>query len=148
MKNKLGWRKGFGFAQIMAMIIVVIPTTLFIITLLFDYWTAMQLDNRLKLMSNRGIMAINNASDLSSANVLKISMVASGDWAIIESLCPTSKPVLGLTYIGTMPITNETEVTTAVRYETFNHLAARTLSSKITSYSYNDQNGSFKLECN
>lgn len=148
MKNKLGWRKGFGFAQIMAMIIVVIPTTLFIITLLFDYWAAMQLDNRLKLMSNRGIMAVNNAVNLSSANVLKDSMIASGDWTIIQSLCPSSNPVLVLTYIGTMPIANETEVTTALRYDKFNHLAARTLSSKITSYSYNDQNGSFKLECN
>jgi hypothetical protein len=129
----------------MAMIIVVIPTTLFIITLLFDYWAAMQIDNRLKLMSHRAIVAINNAPDLSSPDTLKGSM-KTGEFDLQQGLCPSAKPVLSLTRLGD-GVAGQTQVETAVVYDGFNHLDPRILSSTIVSYSYNDQNGSFKLEC-
>lgn len=146
MNNKPGWRKGFGFAQIMAMIVVVIPMTLFIITLLFDYWTVMQLDNRLKLMSHRAITAMNNSSDLSSAATLKTSMQTSGDWDMIQSLCPSSMPALSLGNRSDMP-KGQTKIEVVVTNYPLNRLGNKTLHSAITSYSYNDQNGSFQLEC-
>jgi hypothetical protein len=147
MNNKPGWRKGFGFAQIMAMVIVVIPVTLFIITLLFDYWAAMQLDNRLKLMSHRAITAINSSGDLSTSEKVKTSLQASGEWARIQTLCPSSQPTLDIkTRVGDLN-QGQTQIETFVTYNKFNHLGSKRLSSTIISYSYNDQNGSFQLEC-
>jgi hypothetical protein len=145
MKNRPKWRRGFGFAQIMAMILVVIPTSLFIITLLFDYWAAMQIDNRLKLMSHRAIMAINNSEDLSSTNTLLASMT-SDEQTLISSMCPSSMPNVTFTREGNMP-SGQTKIQTLVKYDKFNRLGTKELSSIITSYSYRDQNGSFKLEC-
>lgn len=145
MNNKPGWRRGFGFAQIMAMIVVVIPTSIYMITILFDYWAAMQLDNRLKLMSHRTITAMNNATDLSTASALKISMTSTGDWDMIEGLCPKDM-TLSVISRTDMP-KGQTQVIMAVTYDKFNHLETKELTSNIVSYSYNDQNGSFKLEC-
>ncbi|MBN2869561.1 MAG: hypothetical protein JXK04_01235 [Campylobacterales bacterium] len=141
MSNKRHWRRGFGLAQIMALIIVVIPTAAFMITLLFDYWTAMQLDNRLKLMSHRAIMAINNAETLGAAYTLP-----EADREIVESLCPASMRALVFARMDDMP-SAQTRITAQVMYDRFNHLEAKVLSSTITSYSYNDQNGSYLLEC-
>ncbi len=143
MSNKRHWRRGFGLAQIMALIIVVIPTTAFMITLLFDYWTAMQLDNRLKLMSHRAIMAINNAETLGASFTLSES-----EEGVLSGLCPSSMPNLELTYLGEMEAPGQTRVAATVTYDRFNHLEAKELASTITSYSYNDQNGSYLLECN
>lgn len=145
MNSKRGWRKGFGFAQIMAMIVVVIPTSIYMITILFDYWTAMQLDNHLKLMSHRAISAMNNASDLSSMASLETSMKTTGNWDVINGLCPKDM-TLSLISRTDMP-KGQTQVVMAVTYDKFNHLDVQELSSKIISYSYNDQNGSFKMEC-
>ncbi len=145
MKNKPQWRRGFGFAQIMAMILVVIPTSLFIITLLFDYWAAMQIDNRLKLMSHRAITAINNSENLSSTTTLLASMTVD-EQTLIGSMCPSSMPNVTFTREGDMPF-GQTRIETLVKYDKFNHLGTKELSSIITSYSYRDQNGSFKLEC-
>lgn len=145
MNNKPGWRRGFGFAQIMAMIVVVIPTSIYMITILFDYWAAMQLDNRLKLMSHRAITAMNNAPDLSSMSALKTSMTSTGDWNMINDLCPKDM-TLSVISRTDMP-KGQTQVIMAVTYDKFNHLETKELTSSIVSYSYNDQNGSFKLEC-
>lgn len=141
MNNKTAWRKGFGLAQIMAMIVVVIPTSLFIMTLLFDYWAAMQLDNRLKLMSHRAVMAINSAELLDNAFAFSAE-----EKALLQSLCPSGKATLELSRTGDMP-SGQTQVSALVVYDRFIHLAAKELKSTITSYSYNDQNGSYQLEC-
>lgn len=125
----------------MAMIIVVIPTAAFIITLLFDYWTAMQLDNRLKLMSHRAVMALNNAEALDGAYTLSAE-----DATLLASLCPASKKTLEFIRVGDMP-SGQTQITALVTYDRFNHLEAKELKSAITSYSYRDQNGSYQLEC-
>ena len=128
-------------AQIMAMIVVVIPTSIFIITLLFDYWTAMQLDNRLKLISHRGIMAINNAEVLDGAYTLPAA-----DTTMLASLCPASMGAIEFKRVGDMP-SGQTQITAQITYDRFNHLGAKELKSTITSYSYRDQNGSYQLEC-
>jgi hypothetical protein len=121
--------------------------TLFIITLLFDYWAAMQLDNRLKLMSHRAITAINSSGDLSTSAKVKTSLQASGEWARIQTLCPSSQPTLDIkTRVGDLN-QGQTQIETFVTYNKFNHLGSKRLSSTIISYSYNDQNGSFQLEC-
>lgn len=140
MNIKPRWRKGFGLAQIMAMIIVVIPTFAFIITILFDYWTVMQLDNRLKLMSHRTITIIDNNETLG------IFSLPEAEKTVIASLCPSSMPTLTFVRIGDMPA-GQTKIESTLAYDKFNHLEAKRVSSIITSYSYRDQNGSFKQEC-
>ncbi|MDD5717747.1 MAG: hypothetical protein PHW64_08065 [Sulfuricurvum sp.] len=146
MNNKPGWRKGFGFAQIFALMIVVIPTAIFLMTLLLDYWTVMQLDNRLKMMSHRAIMIINNESNLSSEANVKKSMDDLKAWGVLQSLCPSSKPTLKLSRVGEMNA-SQTKIEVVIAKYPLNRLGDKNLSSTITSYSYKDQNGSFKLEC-
>lgn len=140
MNNKQGWRKGFGFAQIMAMIVVVIPVTILIITLLFDYWAVMQLDNRLKLMCHRAIMAIDNNETLSTF------ALSAPDKTAIASLCPTAMPNLTLVRVGDLSA-GQTRIEAVITDYPFNRLGNKTLHASIVSYSYRDQNGSFKLEC-
>lgn len=124
----------------MALIIVVIPTFAFIVTILFDYWTVMQLDNRLKLMSHRAITIIDNNETLGSFSF------STAEKTLIASFCPASMPTLVFSRTGDMT-TGQTRIESSVMYDKFNHLEAKNVSSIITSYSYRDQNGSFKLEC-
>jgi hypothetical protein len=105
----------------------------------------MQIDNRLKLMSHRAITAINNSENLSSTTTLLNSMTVD-EQTLIISMCPSSMPNVTFTREGDMPF-GQTRIETLVKYDKFNHLGTKELSSTITSYSYRDQNGSFKLEC-
>jgi len=145
MNNKRGWRKGIGLPEMIAMIIVVIPTTIFMITLLFDYWALMRVDNQLKLIAHRTITALNNAEDLSSKDSAIDSMKPE-EYEMIQSLCPPIKPNIAFDRIGDMPF-GQTKVEVMMTYDNLNHLDPKQMSSSITSYSYHDSNGSFTLEC-
>lgn len=145
MNNKKNWRSGMAIAEIMAMVVVVIPVTIFIITLLFDYWAVMRMDNQVKLIAHRGVMYINNAVDASSADKV-IGSMSEAEVKTMVSLCPPSNPSLNFVRTGN---SNEGEIVLEAKmvYSELNHLEPKTVSTIIKSYSYNDQNGSFVLEC-
>ena len=65
MKTKRSWRNGMGLSQIMALLLLVLPTLAFILTLLIDYWTVMQIDYKLKLVANYVSDKANSQEDLS-----------------------------------------------------------------------------------
>lgn len=131
-----------AITEIMAMLVVVIPTTIFIITLLFDYWTLMRVDNQLKLIAHRSVTAINNAVDASTAG----SALSSSEKTIIEDLCPPAFPVLAVSRVKDMP-SGQIEINATITYSGLNHMDDTTLSTVIASYSYQEQNGSFAIEC-
>lgn len=134
-----------AIAEIMAMMIVVIPVSIFMITLLFDYWALMRLDNQLKLIAHRGVTFINNAEDASTTEGVLGSM-SSDEITTMTSLCPTSNPTLDFSRISNAS-KGEIVLETKMTYSNLNHLDPKTLSTIIKSYSYNDQNGSFVIEC-
>ena len=145
MKSRNGWRRGFGMGQIMAMLLVVLPATAFFITLLFDYWSIMQIDNRLKLITYQLSGMINNAEALTSVETAR-EEISDSDMELLRSLCPSSMPQVTLNRTGDMP-EGQTEVRAQLRYERLNHMGTKLLQSSIRSYSYHDQNGSFLFEC-
>jgi len=146
MNNRPGWRGGFGFAQIMATLLVVLPVIVFMMTILFDYWAIMRLDNQLKLIAYRCATAVNNAQDLSSDTALKTIMQSDGEWARVQGLCPPSRPNLTLTRQGDLA-KGQSLVSASLTYERLNHRGPQVLTSTLQSYSYRDQNGSFLFEC-
>ena len=66
MKSRKTWRNGLGLSQLMAMMLVVLPTMAFIVTFLLDYWGVMQADYKLKLLANQVAEVANNQTDISN----------------------------------------------------------------------------------
>ncbi len=142
MKNKQGWRRGIGLAQIMALLLVVLPTMAFIVTLLLDYWTVMQADYKLKLIANLSADYVNNkedATDLADINTQLIAPVNA------KKLCPKGT-VLGVKVSDTNASSGQIDI--SIEY-THNgpYIKDKRLSSSMLTYSYHDQNLTAILEC-
>jgi hypothetical protein len=129
----------------MATLLVVLPTTAFFLTLLFDYWSLMRIDNQLKLITYQVSGMLNNAPDLSTTEAAQSEMSES-DRALLASFCPSSMAQTTFVRIGDMP-PGQTQVTGRVVYNRLNHMGEKQLQSTLRSYSYHDQNGSFLFEC-
>ncbi|MBA3026447.1 MAG: hypothetical protein FP820_08560 [Sulfurimonas sp.] len=142
MKNNRTFRGGFGLAQIMALLLVVLPTVAFIVTLLIDYWAVMRIDNNLKLMTNLATSKMNNITDLS------VSPSDAALETLLSSFCPNNKTVsLGGSRIGDGSA--EGIITVNASY-THNgtYLKNKTMTSTMVTYSYHDQNATINLVCN
>jgi len=85
MKNRFGWRKGFGLGQIMATLLVVLPTIAFIITFIIDYWSLMQADYKLKLIAN-----MSSVYYISKVDITDISDINTALLSQASGLCPNS----------------------------------------------------------
>ena len=141
MRNRATWRRGFGLAQIMALLLVVLPTLAFIVTFLIDYWAVMRIDNNLKLITNIATARLNNFTDLS----------ADPDDAalqnVLSSYCPYNT-ALSFTdsRVSDGPETGAITVTASYTYNG-TYLKAKTAVARMSTYSYNDQNATINLVC-
>jgi len=72
------WRKAMGLDQIMATLLVVIPTLFFSVTVILDYWSVMQVDYKLKLVAHYLADSANNSEDLSDFNISDMGMCPDG----------------------------------------------------------------------
>lgn len=148
MSNKQGFRAGIGLAQIMATLLVVLPTLAFMIVILFDYWSVMQADYRIKLVANLAsefAIARDNLRDFSDGK----GGLASDYAAFVEranKLCPGNTK-LGLD-VGVHDAPNKGEVDITIKY-IYNgtYLKNQVLQTRIDAYSYTDQNMSVGLIC-
>lgn len=141
MKSKRNWRNGFGLAQIMALLLVVLPTMAFIVTFLIDYWALMRVDNNLKLIANMATSRLNSVSDLS----------ADVDDDLLEeklsSFCPKDKKVgFAQSRKGDGSGKGYIEVSVSCTYNG-TYLKDKNLVAKMTTYSYHDQNATIELSC-
>ena len=132
------WRNGLGLSQIMATLLVVLPTLAFMITLLIEYWSVMQADYRLKLVANIASDYSNQLQDSSTFDLNAFSDAA-------DDLCP------GASKIKEDSKTNNSksgQISIKVDY-TFNgtYFKNKTLTTSIYTYSFNDQNMSITLKC-
>jgi len=133
MKTRKTWRNGLGLSQLMAMMLVVLPTMAFIVTFLLDYWGVMQADYKLKLLANQVAEVANNQTDISN-----FTMVDRG-------LCPNGAALSfgtqdeggGAGYI---------DITIQYNYNG-TYLTNKNLSTSVSSYSYHDQNMSIIGTC-
>lgn len=142
MKNKRTWRRGFGLAQIMALLLVVLPTMAFIVTLLIDYWAVMRIDNNLKLMTNLATSKFNNSTDLST-NPSDANLQT-----ILSSYCPKDTAVnLSASRAGDASAKGVISVTASYTYNG-TYLKNKTMNATMVTYSYHDQNATINLVCN
>lgn len=140
MKNRASWRPGFGLAQIMALLIVVLPTIAFIITFLIDYWAVMRVDNNLKLVTNMATSQFNNYTDLSS------SPTDAQLQTMLSSFCPKDSSI---SLVGSRVGDASAGVITVNASYTYNgtYLKNQTIVAKMSTYSYHDQNATINLVC-
>ncbi len=140
-KKVRAWRSGFGFAQIIAMLLVVIPTLAFIVILLTDYWGVMRVDNNLILISNIMSRALDNEQNITN---IKGSSMYKSAFKNAASLCPNHTSIQ-LVSQKPNPSPNTIDVTVSYGYKSryFN----KNLQAHMITYSYQDQNSSVKYIC-
>jgi len=133
MKNNHRFRNAFGMGQIMATLLVVLPTIAFIVTFMIDYWRIMQEDYKLKLIVNQASQRADNMEDLSDFNMSA------------DALCPNGT---------TLVFSNQTDsdqkgkIDIVIAY-THNgpYLKNKLLSTSMHTYSYHDQNMTITGTC-
>lgn len=142
MRIKAKWRGGFGFAQIMALLLVVLPTVVFIITLLLEYWAVMRIDNNLKLMTHLATSKLNNVTDLS------LDVEDAQLQSALSRYCPKETSVsLAGSRVADGAGADFISVSASYTYSG-NYLKNKTITAKMETYSYHDQNGTIELVCN
>ncbi len=142
MNNRRDWRCGFGLAQIMAVLLVVLPTIAFIVTLLIDYWAVMRIDNNLKLMTSLATAKMNNITDLSS------SPSDSSLQTLLSSYCPKDTAVtLSGSRVGDGTAKDIIIVNASYTYNGV-YLKDKTMNATMVTYSYHEQNATISLVCN
>jgi hypothetical protein len=128
-------RKAFGLAQIMATLLVVLPTLAFLITFMFDYWAVMQADNRLKLIANMASTELDSMEDLSN--------LSGHDWTVLDKLCPRSTSIV----YKDRDDTNASIVNVIVSYKHSGRYFDNIISTSMSTYSYHEQNATINLVC-
>ncbi len=144
MKNKQQWRKGMGLAQIMATLLVVLPTMAFIVTFLLDYWSVMQADYRLKLIANMGAEYANSREDTSNFNDSNTTTDLINA-VNTSNLCPNGTSLSLSSFANNEPTD---QISVVVNYvHNGPYLKNKTASTNMRTYSYHDQNLSVILVC-
>jgi len=133
MKNNHRFRNAFGMGQIMATLLVVLPTIAFIVTFMIDYWSIMQEDYKLKLIVNQASQRADNLEDLTN-----FSMSA-------DDLCPRGT---SLVFTNQKDSDTKGKIDIVIAY-THNgaYLKNKLLSTSMHTYSYHDQNMTITGTC-
>ena len=139
MKNRRSFRNGFGMGQIMAMLLVVLPTLAFVLTLMIDYWSVMQEDYKLKLIANQTSMVLDGEENLRAADLNTILTNK------INNICPR-----GTTLSFSTPKDASTlgQVSVKIQYlHNGAYFKNKLLSTQMQTYSYHDKNISITGTC-
>ena len=140
-------RKGLAIAEIMALLLLVLPTMAFIMTFLIEYWSVMRIDNNLKLMTNLATSKLNGLEDLSSISAIDSSDGVTALKTQLATYCPQGSilPLLSFT-LTDGPGKGQIEVIAQFTHDG-NYLKNKQLSSSMTTYSYHDQNATMTIVC-
>ena len=140
MSVKRSFRGAFGFGQMMASLLVVLPTIAFSTTFLIDYWAVMQSDHRLKLVAKVASQYYDSKINVSDVTDIDEKLLNLG-----TSLCPGGRSMV-VTSSGENSAANLIDI--KVQY-TYNgtYFKNRNLSTNSITYSYHEQNLSVVLTC-
>jgi len=148
-RSSKNWRNALGLGQIMATLLVVLPTIAFSVTFLIAYWNVMQVDYRLKLIANLAADFSNSRMDLRDFS--NGSGSDATDFAAFKvsasRLCPGGRTI-GFSDLVNAASANEVFIT--VTYTTpasDTYLGGTVINTQIQTYSYHDQNMSVVLTC-
>jgi len=145
MRNRVTWRNGLGLSQIMATLLVVLPTIAFIVTLILEYYTVMQADYKLKLIANLAADYVNSKEDTTDWSDLNTKLLTPVN---TKQLCPN-----GTTLVSSAAkrlndqSTGQINIQVEYDYTQSVYISDKTLSTGMITYSYHDQNLSITLEC-
>lgn len=147
MRTNRSFRRGMGLAQIMATLLVILPTLAFIVTILFDYWGVMQSDHKLKLVANLTADFLVTRDDLrdfsdgSGGNAADFQSYLNR----VNNLCPSQTEV-EFTTVG--DAANYGEISISAEYD-YNgtYFKNKTIATQMNLYSYKDQNISVVVRC-
>lgn len=147
MKNRSS-RAAIGLPQIMATLLVVLPTLVFAIVILLDYWSVMQADYKLKLVANivsEYAIASEDLNNIKTGNILDQQARLDSMVARANSLCPKGTSTA---FSNIADATGFAEVDIEARY-TYNgtYIKNKTLTTQMNAYSYVDQNISVVVTC-
>jgi len=148
-KNSRNWRNGLGLGQIMATLLVVLPTIAFSLTYLLSYWNVMQVDYKLKLIANMAADFANSRTDLRDfSNGGGMDAVDFAAFKVSASkLCPQGRTIL---FNNLSDAASANEISITVQYTTpttDTYLGGTVLNTQIQTYSFHDQNMSVVLTC-
>lgn len=139
MRSRACFRHGFGMGQIMAMLLVVLPTIAFVLTLMIDYWSIMQEDYKLKILANNASMVLDSKEDLRDAN---LTNELSSE---INNVCPHGT---SLNFSIPQDSTTKGLVSVTINYlHNGNYFKDKNLTTQMQTYSYHDQNISITGTC-
>ena len=141
MRNKVTWRNALGLSQIMATLLVVLPTIAFIVTFIFEYWNVMQADYKLKLIATMSADFFNSKQDMGEINATDEGVF----FTTISNWCPSDSNVSSADY--SEAATGDINIT--VKYEVYTgmYLKGNVIGTNMITYSYHDQNSSILLIC-
>jgi len=131
-----------GMGQIMATLLVVLPTLAFSVTFLLAYWNIMQVDYKLKLIANKAADIANSTATPRSDFVNTDTVLTSG----LGRLCPGGRAVS----FSAPTDADSGEISITVQYTTSSsdtYLSDKTVSTLIQTYSFHDQNMSITITC-
>jgi len=136
MNTRRNWKKG-DLGQIMALLLVVLPTLAFSVTLIISYWRVMQADYRIKLVANLAADYVNEQTDTRDIN-------SSSEYTtfinVASNLCPSDS---NLTYTSGNYNGDKGIISITIKYttpDTLAYLKNKELATKIETYSFHDQN--------
>ena len=143
MRNRQGWRNALGLSQIMATLLIVLPTIAFIVTLILEYYTVMQADYKLKLIANLAADYVNSKEDTTDWSDLNTKFL---DPINAKQLCPNGA-TLGVKAVTNDQPKGQINITVEYNYTNAVYITDKVLSTGMITYSYHDQNLSTTLEC-
>ena len=128
-----------GLGQITAVLLIVLPTLAFSVTLLTSYWKVMQADYKIKLVANVSADFYNGVVDSSNINTTKLLNSAG-------KLCPNDT---NLTISSSSNTNSSGMIDLTVQYTTPDsaYFGKKMIQTTMHTYSYHDQNLSVTLVC-
>ncbi|QSZ41950.1 hypothetical protein GJV85_07460 [Sulfurimonas aquatica] len=142
MKTRM--RSGLAIAEIMAFLLLLLPTMAFIMMFLMEYWAVMRIDNNLKLMTHLATSKLNGVTDLSVWSVIDSADGVSELKTKLASYCPQGSIPTYSRVDG--PASGQIEVIAKYTYDG-SYLSNKKLSSQMTTYSYHEQNATITIVC-
>jgi Flp pilus assembly protein TadG len=143
MNTRSNWKKG-DLGQIMATLLVVLPTLAFSVTFIISYWRVMQADYSIKLVANLAADYVNEQQDTTDIQSLSGYSAFKN---VASNLCPANS---NLTYTSGDNNGSKGIISITIKYTTPNTLAYlknKKLATKIETYSFHDQNLTAVFTC-
>ena len=137
------FRNALGLDQIMATLLVVLPTIAFSVTMLISYWSIMQIDYKLKLIANLASDFANSREELRTFGDTSTARFVTQ----ASSLCPGGNTIV---FSNLIDANAPDEISITVEYTTpasNTYFASKKISTHIQTYSFHDQNMSILLTC-